>query len=122
MHSAISKKKKTVTPAPADVRVFPAFLVSATSASAAFFASASDVYTSWPDDVEGEGWLAEEVEWVVDRREECIGNGQLTSIFAAFIFTEIKDIKIPKLKNWQCSDARKVCPRAVAFSDSTKEL
>ena len=40
-----------------------------------------------------EGWLAEEVERAVDLRAECIGDGRLTSIFAAFVFTEMKDIK-----------------------------
>ena len=68
----------------------------ATLASAAFLASALSVFNSWPDDVEGEGWLAEEVERAVDRRAECIGDGRLTSIFSAFVFTETKDIKTPK--------------------------
>ena len=72
--------------------------------------------------MEGEGWLAGEVERAVDHTAECIDDGRLTFIFAAFVFTEMKDIKTPKLKNWKCSCARKVCPRAVAFSNSKKEL
>ena len=64
--------------------------------STAFFASALAVFNYWPDDVEREGWLAEEVERAVDYRSECIGDGRLTSIFAAFVFTEMKDIKTPK--------------------------
>ena len=59
-------------------------------------AEALAVFNSWPGDVEGEGWLAEEVERELDRRAECIDDGRLTSIFAAFVFTEMKDIKTPK--------------------------
>ena len=46
--------------------------------------------------MEREGWLAEEVERAVDSRAECIGDGRLTSIFAAFVLTETKDIKTPE--------------------------
>ena len=51
------------------------FFVFATLASVAFFTSALAVFTSRPDNMEGEGWLAKEVEQAVDRRAECIGDG-----------------------------------------------